>query len=196
MPIKQETTDLRQTHPRTRMTPLKIFFVFMVVFMRTPEAVRPEEKATPVKGEARIVLPFGSIAVHRDQPDSTPEARLRTKTLKLKACTQGIFHVKYVLIEDKGLIRAKKVKLRIKNKITYYEKPSKKLKKHEQVHRIINTTEAKRIQKELADFYVASVSLQEAEKIFLARFNDKVKEVEKLHQEWDNNHTFPLVPKR
>jgi hypothetical protein len=59
------------------------------------------------------------------------------------------------------------------------------------MHERINRLHGARVEAELAAFRAeARPGLKNAEKLFLKEFRSKVKEVEKLHRDWDANHVF------
>lgn len=109
----------------------------------------------------------------------------------LKAWTKGLFSVQYRLVRDGDGARAEEVRVRVRQTVCYMEKPTDRLKDHERVHGLINDAEATRMEKELSAFRIEKTPLKAAERAFRDRFRDRVRQVDRLHRDWDANHTFP-----
>ncbi|MBI4396928.1 MAG: hypothetical protein HY548_07535 [Elusimicrobia bacterium] len=112
----------------------------------------------------------------------------------VKALTRGRFTVRYLLSEEEGRIRARRVKVRVDNSVRFYEPPSRRVREHERVHVRINRAESARMQDSLSRFEAPSRGrpddLEKAEALFLSKFAAMIQDVERLHADWDASQTF------
>jgi hypothetical protein len=143
------------------------------------------------RGETRVSWPFGSVSVpdhHVRDKAGDPEAR---EPGSLRAWTRGVFSMRYELVQRAGRVAPQWVKVRVKNETRLVDAPSRRLTRHEEVHRDINRAEARRIESLMARFETESQDLKQAEAAFRKKFHDLVRDVDRLHRDWDANHAVP-----
>lgn len=185
------------------MRPGKAWFLFLGMAVCAAQA---EEKIWLKNGgkisgkvqsageQVQVSWPYGSVQVPASQVGQKPAPQKRPSPPP-KAWTEGSFVLRYELVREGPLIRVQKVQVKVKNNVCFAAHPSDRLKAHEDVHRLINNVESKRIQRELASFQTTaqgrSNDLKDAEKLFRRKFHRHVQQVRKLHQDWDANHTVP-----
>ena len=110
---------------------------------------------------------------------------------RIKAWTQGMFSVRYNLAAEGGAVRARTVRLRVRNIVCFRQKPTARLREHEAMHRRINEAEAARIQEEMRAFRFEGTDLGKAEAAFREAFYKRLEAVRELHRAWDANHATP-----
>ncbi|HRY28428.1 MAG TPA: hypothetical protein P5079_00160 [Elusimicrobiota bacterium] len=125
------------------------------------------------------------------RPTETTRASLPSAPGKIKAWTEGLFRLQYVLAAEGASTAARTVRVTLKNDTRYVTALSPRLTEHEAVHRRINEIAARRMETELEGFRTAGDSLKDGERLFLAAFRRKIAEAQELHRAWDATHTVP-----
>ena len=113
----------------------------------------------------------------------------------LRALNRGHFIVNYRLAQSGEWIKAEEVSVKVTNRAEYFEKPTEALRGHEEGHRRINEAESRRMEAELEKFEIKGAAgiknMRAAERAFRARFMERVKQAEGLHQAWDETARVP-----
>lgn len=135
-------------------------------------------------GDVRVSWPYGSVTMPQEAPPRAPASDPR----KLRAWTKGQFSVRYALFSDGDVVRARDVRVRVKNSVCYLARATPRLEEHEAMHRLINNTGAARMQETLSAFQTPGPNLKQAEARFHQQFQNLVEKTDHLHKDWDHNH--------
>ncbi len=157
--------------------------------LRLPPSATAEQMRT-LGDQVELKWHYGTITM--PAPATPPaEPAASAKPAHPRAWNRGIFNLRYELARDGEFLRARKVRVTVDNKTHFREEQSESLKAHEAMHRRINETEARRIEKTLSAFQYKSTGspadLKRANARFRREFRERVKEVDLLHKEWDKN---------
>jgi hypothetical protein len=151
---------------------------------------------TPGDDRVTVSWPYGSIEFPSESVGTRPRTEARAGTPI--AWTRGDFMLRYRLARTDSAVRAEDLKVSVRNTVHLSRHASVSVARHEDVHRRINETEARRIEEALAAFtYAANPgsestdALRKAERRLRRRFFRLVRDVEKLHADWDA--TDPVV---
>jgi hypothetical protein len=139
-------------------------------------------------GNVEIRLPFGTVTLPEPPRGAPPASPPVGKRL---AHTRAHFRLRYRLARAGNTVRAKRVRVSVDQTEEFLQSPTDKLREHERVHQRINDRAAMDIQRRLSTFRVSTRDLAQAETDFKALFRREVQEVDQLHRDWDENHTFP-----